>query len=98
MTVDLEIFWPSPPVDWQLGPREVHIWAIALDQPSARVSAFSDTLSPDEQIRAGRFHFDRDRNRFIVGRGWLRALLGQYLGCAPAQLQFDYGNRGKPAI
>src|SRR5438046_2904931 len=87
MTLDLEISWPFPPVDRQLGPREVHIWAIDLDQSSAQVSAFSDTLSPDEQIRAGRFHFDRDRNHFIAGRGWLRTLLGHYLHCAAAELQ-----------
>jgi 4'-phosphopantetheinyl transferase len=98
MTPAFEISWPLPPADWHLGPHDVHIWAAALDRPSTQFSAFSNTLSADEQARASRFHFERDRNRFIVGRGWLRALLGQYLDCAPAQLRFDYGNRGKPAL
>jgi len=30
-------------------------------------------------MRAKRFHFTRDRERFIVGRGVLRFILGRYL-------------------
>ncbi|MDB6017037.1 MAG: phosphopantetheine-protein transferase [Pedosphaera sp.] len=97
MTSDLKLQWPQPPKDWTLHPGEVHVWATPLDQP-ARLSAFAATLSPDEQTRAARYHFDRDRNRFIVGRGWLRTLLGQYLQLAPSAIQLEYGNRGKPAL
>ena len=36
-------------------------------------------LSPAESIRAARFHFDRDRLRYIAGRGILRHVLAGYL-------------------
>jgi 4'-phosphopantetheinyl transferase len=98
MTSDLEILWPLPPTAWHLGQREIHVWAVALSQPPAQVARFTATLAPEELARAGRFHFDRDRTRFIVGRGWLRTLLGRYLCFAPAQLNFDYGDRGKPRL
>ena len=35
-------------------------------------------LSDDERLRAERFHFDRDRMRFIVSLGMLRSIIGDY--------------------
>jgi 4'-phosphopantetheinyl transferase len=58
----------------------------------------AQTCSADEQLRADRFYFERDRKHFIVGRGLLRAILGRYLDLEPAQVQFSYGPRGKPAL
>jgi 4'-phosphopantetheinyl transferase len=34
----------------------------------------------------------------VVARGLLRAILGRYLGCSPADVRFCYGPRGKPAL
>jgi 4'-phosphopantetheinyl transferase len=56
------------------------------------------TLSYAERDRASRFRFDQHRNRFIVGRGWLRATLGCYLQTEPGALDFRYGAHGKPAL
>ncbi len=74
------------------------MWQAGLDQPAAQVAQYTRLLTPDEQLRANRFHFERDRQRYIVGRGILRTLLGRYLGCAGSELQFSYGLRGKPAL
>ena len=52
----------------------------------------------DEKSRAARFRFARDRNHFIAARGILRELLGGYLHRSPAELEFDYGPSGKPAL
>lgn len=69
-----------------------------MDQPAAEVQQLTQTLSSDERSRAERFHFERDRRHFIVGRGLLRTILGRYLGLRSSQLQFCYGPRGKPAL
>jgi 4'-phosphopantetheinyl transferase len=53
-------------------------------------------LARDEQARAERFHFERDRRRFIVARAALRTLAGRYLGLEPRCVQFRYGPYGKP--
>lgn len=45
-----------------------------------------------------RFRFERDRRRFIVGRGVLRTILGRYLGVEPDKVQFRYSPRGKPYL
>ncbi|MBI2824768.1 MAG: 4'-phosphopantetheinyl transferase superfamily protein [Planctomycetia bacterium] len=55
-------------------------------------------LSADEQARAARFHFHRDRDRYIVARATLRRLLGEYTGVAPDQLILRYGPHGKPEL
>ncbi len=95
---NLELSWGFPPDEWQLNRAEVHVWAAALDKPVEQISSLEQTLSADERDRAMRFHFERDRNRFIAGRGILRAILSAYLKIDPAQLQFVYSSRGKPIL
>jgi 4'-phosphopantetheinyl transferase len=56
------------------------------------------TLSQDEQVRAGRFRARRDRERYIVAHGLLRAILGLYLKTRPEQIGLRSGPFGKPAL
>src|SRR5262249_11797970 len=53
-------------------------------------------LASEELARAARFKFEIDRCRYIAGRGFLRTILGEYLGSAPAKVVFGYGAYGKP--
>ena len=55
-------------------------------------------LSADEVTRARRFHFDRDRDRYVRGRGFLRSILAQKCGQNPANLVFGTGAQGKPFL
>ena len=55
-------------------------------------------LAPDELARAERYRFADDQRRFIAARAGLRLRLAQVLQADPAQLQFDYGERGKPRL
>jgi 4'-phosphopantetheinyl transferase len=77
---------------------DVHVWRISLVQPDHVIDSVRALLTPDEQARATRFHFARDRDRSIIGRGSLRVLLGRYLGTAPERVNFAYGAFGKPAL
>jgi 4'-phosphopantetheinyl transferase len=90
--------WRSPPETLVLGCDEVHVWRATLDQTPPQIQSFFQTLTVDEQARAQRFHFERDRAHFIVARGVLRAILGRYLQRAPESLSFCYGSHGKPAL
>ena len=51
-----------------------------------------------ERVRAHGFRFERDRARWTASRGWLRHLLGRYLGASPADLEFVDTGRGKPRL
>jgi 4'-phosphopantetheinyl transferase len=55
-------------------------------------------LSRDEQMRATRFHFSRDRSRYVAARGMLRVLLGNYLGAEPATISLESTSHGKPVL
>jgi len=94
----MEIFWKIPLPDLQLSKGDIHIWRADLDLPITGFQKLYQTLSIDERVRAERFHFEKDRRRFIVGRGTLRTILGCYLNVEPSRLQFCYGKNGKPAL
>ncbi len=82
----------------RLHDHEVHVWFASLDCSSADIAQLWTTLSDDERRRCARFHFVRDRNRFVVGRGLLRTLLSRYSRIEPSQVRFSYGQNGKPAL
>lgn len=55
-------------------------------------------LNGNEQVKAARFRFDKDRTRFIIVRSILRTILGHYLGEKPKEIKFDYNQCGKPLL
>ena len=77
---------------------EVHCWCVGLDVAPRRYVQLQATLASDERSRGARFRFERDRRRFVVARGALRALLGRYLGTDPGAVRFTYNAFGKPAL
>lgn len=77
---------------------DVDLWRAELDLDQLQLSAFSSTLSADEIDRSRRFHRSVDGRRFVARRGWLRRILGDYLGVHPDVLQFVYDVNGKPRL
>jgi len=90
--------WSEPPASLTLATGEVHVWRLALDQPDGVVAEFRATLEAGELERAGRFHFEKHRRHFVVGRGGLRYVLARYLDLKPEEFRFSYGEYGKPAL
>jgi 4'-phosphopantetheinyl transferase len=83
---------------WTLPASEVHVWRASLERPARTVELMRGTLARDERVQADRYRFERDRSRYIVGRSLLRGLLGRYLDTAPEELEFHYGEFGKPTL
>jgi 4'-phosphopantetheinyl transferase len=90
--------WAAAPAELSLDHGEVHIWRVNLDRPQPEVAALERHLSPDELERAARFRFARDRRRYVVARGVLRALLGRVLSIRAIDVCLQYGAQGKPAL
>ncbi|PYQ42304.1 MAG: 4'-phosphopantetheinyl transferase [Acidobacteria bacterium] len=89
------LLWKPPAAPPRLAAGEAHVVSVSLDDLPHPTPLW---LSPDENRRASRFHFERDRRRFAAARGILRALLGRYLCVDPSDLVFGYGPHGKPAL
>ncbi len=94
---DLRSPWSpaSTPPSFPVG--RVDIWKLSLDVPS-HADPPASVLSSDELARASRFHFDKDRTRFIRCRSTLRSLLAGYLGVPSAEISFEYSTGGKPRL
>jgi len=77
---------------------QVHVWAIPTRDSPLSEEALHPLLAPDEVERAGRFRSAEDRTRFVLGRGLVRILLGEYLGQAPSTMSLVAGAHGKPEL
>ena len=79
--------------------EQVHVYclAVTLQNPSA-LDRSTRFLSPEELTTTGKFHFQKDRNRFIASHSLLRVLIGSYLDCDPALLEFSHNSYGKPLL
>lgn len=76
----------------------IGLWWCALDAPAARLETCESYLSDAEHARAGRFGRRELRDRYVVGRGSLRAILGRTLGIDPAEVPIVRGVRGRPQL
>jgi len=77
---------------------EVQVWTISLVQDEATRHHLAEFLAPDDLDRAHRFRFERDRSRFVVAHGVLRALLATTCGVPPQHVRLSFGPYGKPAL
>lgn len=86
-----------PPVE-PLPPGEAHLWYAFVDEPGGQ--ALSEQawglMSPEEQARHDRYHFEKSRTEYRVTRALARTTLARYLDVAPAALSFRAGPHGKP--
>ena len=90
--------WEQPPEALVLAKDDVHVWKASLDRNPSELDSLRQTLATDEQKRAERFRLKKHRDRFIVGRGVLRTILGMYLDRHPDQFRFRYTLYGKPEL
>jgi len=79
-------------------PIEVHLWFVPLNGDATARAAALALLNPVEKGQAARFHFDRDRDRYIFSHAALRKRLGAQLAIHPAAVQFSIGSTGKPHL
>ena len=94
----LNHLWSPAPKDLILADHEVHVWRAGLELPSSQVQELKGILTEDELVRADRFSFEIDRQRFIAARGILRSILSRYLTVYPSRLRFYYNQYGKPFL
>ena len=78
-----------------LAANEIRIYRCSLDTNPEELTSLARTLTAEEQERASRFFFSRDRDHFVKGRAILRSILGKLLGVTPSEVPLRRAKYGK---
>ncbi len=81
----------------RLGKRDVHLWVANRVACGARNNLAEFFLSEDEQNRAQRFRFSRDRDLFVTGRYITKILMAHYADSTPGRVKIVPDASGKPS-
>jgi 4'-phosphopantetheinyl transferase len=90
--------WQAPPSTYEVSDELVHVWRTGTNWPDGAIMVLHGWLSSDERQKSDCFHLAIDRTRYIIGRGLLRWLLGQWLRVSPDRLVFRSGAFCKPEL
>jgi len=85
-------------VDTLLHAEEIHVWTVTVSDWLPHLATLAEFLNAAERERAARFRFEKDRRRFSLCRGLLRAQLGDYLSLDPREIEFRFGANDKPGL
>ncbi|HTU50735.1 MAG TPA: 4'-phosphopantetheinyl transferase superfamily protein [Acidobacteriaceae bacterium] len=88
--------WPHTKPVPPLALNSVHVWAWDLDRPP--LDSDWAVLSEEETLRARRFVYPRDRDRYVCAHAAMRILLSGYIGIDAAKLIFSMLAYGKPRM
>jgi 4'-phosphopantetheinyl transferase len=76
----------------------VQVWLVHSDQPDTVVDALRAVLDDEERHRAQTMARPVDRRRYVVAHGAARMIVGRELGAPPAEIRWQRGPQGKPAL
>lgn len=93
MSVPVTQVWEPPPHTLRPLVTQADLWLIQLDLVTP-----TDVLSWDERRRLNAIRNPTAARHFLAARSAMRDILGRYLDTAPAALQFDYLEGGKPVL
>jgi 4'-phosphopantetheinyl transferase len=96
LNISEAFIWKVPPETVLLSAGELHVWRFPLEVDKNLYQRYWQYLSADEQQRAQRFVFEKDRVQSVVSRGVLRSLLGLYLKCPADSVALSATALGKP--
>ncbi len=74
------------------------LWRVRVSEQAHALAVHWQRLDAAERQRAASFRNEADRQRYVVARGTLRALLGNALNIAPHELTFGRHEFGKPFV
>ena len=91
-----KLHWFSTKPERDLPPGEIHLWLINLsDLPD---TIYNAVLTDGDRVRSKRIKDSGKRALYLGGRAGLRMLAGHYVGVSGSELEFGYGDRGKPQL
>ena len=85
-------------------PNRIDLWFTFLEDVAAGpensdlLQRYRALLSPPELQAQQRFHFEKDRHRYLVTRALVRTVLSRYAPIAPQDWVFTANAYGKPSV
>jgi 4'-phosphopantetheinyl transferase len=76
----------------------MNLWRIDIDPPDHQLEALRMMLSNEELAKANRYKFEKNRRRWIAGRGTLRTILSGLFDKEPSSIVFGCEPNGQPYI
>lgn len=76
----------------------IAVHCIRISDFSNHLKQLSDVLSERESLKSINYLLEKDRTRFIVARGVLKLLLGNYLQKDPNDIRFYFESNLKPRV
>jgi len=90
------------PIIFNVSQLSMIIWTLAIGDEASLgkglVRLASNVLSKDEFMRAERFQFESDRNRFILAHALCRVMLSSQGEHEPSRWEFDREANGRPYV
>jgi 4'-phosphopantetheinyl transferase len=90
--------WPDNVEPITIRGDEAHVWVVSVAVRQSDLDELWSTLDVAERDRAASFRFEDSRRQFVVARGALRKLLGEYLCVPPAEIELMSDQHGKPQL
>lgn len=76
----------------------VDLWQVSLTDWPNLGALCEALLSCGELEQADSFRFDKGRERFVLGRGMMRAVIGRAIGIAARDVPLNFSGQGKPHL
>ena len=83
-----------------LHPDKIELWLAFCDEIADErlLADYRRLLVEEERQKEARFHFARDRHRYLITRALVRSVLSRYSGVAPPDWRFVEDAYGRPQI
>ena len=84
----------------QLHPDKVQLWFAFCDEIAEQslLADYRRLLVDEERQKEARFHFARDRHRYLITRALVRTVLSRYASVMPQDWRFAEDTYGRPQI
>lgn len=76
----------------------LHIWRVPVDLPQQDFVSIRALMNEEEGQKAEKFYRQEDKIRFIIGKGFLRRLIGKYQKISPKTVLFRHNKQNKPLL
>ncbi len=77
----------------------IDLWLVFLHEvPDSLLAEYRALLNEEERRQELRFHFERDRRRYVVTRALVRTVLSRYRDVDPRAWRFEKNQYGRPEV